>query len=82
MIKDILENKEIRNFIIELVTRGGAILIALFVLYIMYADRMSDKVDRANQQTLIMQQNADSVERQTKLIEILVKTYTGKDEIE
>ena len=43
---------------------------------------MSDKVDRANQQTLIMQQNADSVERQTKLIEILVKTYTGKDEIE
>jgi len=82
MIKEILENKEIRNFIIELVTRGGAILIALFVLYIMYADRMSDKVDRANQQTLIMQQNADSVERQTKLIEILVKTYTGKDEIE
>ena len=42
MIKEILENKEIRNFIIELVTRGGAILIALFVLYIMYADRMSD----------------------------------------
>lgn len=82
MIKEILENKEIRNFIIELVTRGGAILIAIFVLYIMYADRMSDKVDRANQQTLIMQQNADSVERQTKLIEILVKTYTGKDEIE
>lgn len=82
MIKEILENKEIRNFIIELVTRGGAILIALFVLYIMYADRMSDKVYRANQQTLIMQQNADSVERQTKLIEILVKTYTGKDEIE
>lgn len=74
MIKEILENEKIRNFIIELVTRGGAIIIALFVLYIMYADRMSDKVDRVNQQTELMK-------NQTEYIKILVQTYTGKDEI-